>query len=168
MPRSPRIIYWDSCVFLRYVNMMPEHLSLLEQILEDSASDSSPIKIYTSVLSHVEVSFGASEQQNQALDPETERLIGNLWSDPGAVVSVEYHTDIGQIATGLMRDAVTRGWSLKPFDAIHFATAQWLSSVGLTVEEFHTYDGRLLRYAPIIGFPIVEPRIENPRMFSLQ
>ena len=168
MPSSPRIIYWDSCVFLYYVNMIPEHLYLFEQILEDSASDSSPIKIYTSALSHVEVSFGASEQQNQALDPETERLIGNLWSDPGAIVSVEYHTSIGRLATGLMRDAITRGWSLKPLDAIHLATVQWLSSVGLAIEEFHTYDGRLLRYDSIIGFPIVEPRIENPRMFSLQ
>ena len=164
MPSSPRIIYWDSCVFLYYVNMIPEHMPLLEQVLEDSASDSSPVKIYTSVLSHVEVSFGASEQQNQVLNAETERLIGNLWSDPGAVVSVEYHTDIGQIATGLMRDAVTRGWSLKPLDAIHLATAQWLSSVGMTVEEFHTYDRRLFKYASIVGFPIVEPRIENPRM----
>ena len=148
--------------------MMPEYASLLEQILEDSASDSNPLKIYTSALTHVEVSFAASEQQNQALDLETERLIGNLWSDPGAVVSVEYHADIGQLATGLMRDAVTDGQSLKPLDAVHLATAQWLSSVGLRVEEFHTYDRKLLRYAPIVGFPIVEPRIENPRMFSLQ
>ena len=164
MPDAPRIIYWDSCVFLNYVNMIPEHESLLEQILENSASDNSPIKIYTSVLAHVEVSFAASEQQNQALDPETERLIGNLWSDPEAIVSVEYHADIGQLATGLMRDAVTRGWSLKPLDAIHLATAQWLSSVGLTVEEFHTYDRGLFRYDSIVGFPILEPRIENPRM----
>ncbi len=155
-------------MFLYYVNMIPEYLSLLEQILEDSTNDSSPIKIYTSALSHVEVSFAASEQQNQALDPEVEQLIGNLWSDPGAVVSVEYHTDVDQIATGLMRDAITRGWSLKPLDAVHLATAQWLSSVGLIVEEFHTYDRKLLRYSPIVEFPIVEPRIENPRMFSLQ
>lgn len=164
MPDAPRIIYWDSCVFLYYVNMIPEHLSLLEQILEDSASDSSPIKIYTSVLSHVEVSFAASEQHNQVLDPEIERLISNLWSDPEAVVSVEHHTDIGQLATGLMRDAVTEGRSLKPLDAVHLATAQWLSSVGLTVEEFHTYDQRLFNYSSVVGFPIVEPRIENPRM----
>lgn len=164
MPDALKIIYWDSCVFLYYVNMMPDYVSLLEQILEDSASDSSPIKIYTSVLSHVEVSFGASEQQSQVLNPDTERLIGNLWSDPGAAVSVEYHTDIGQIATGLMRDAVPRGWSLKPLDAMHLATAQWLSSVGMTVEEFHTYDRNLFRHASIVGFPIVEPRIENPRM----
>ena len=164
MPDAPRIIYWDSCVFLYYVNMIPEHLSLLEQILEDSASDSSSIKIYTSVLSHVEVSFAASEQQNQALDPKIERLISNLWSDPEAVVSVEHHTDIGQLATGLMRDAVTEGQSLKPLDAIHLATARWLSSIGLTVEEFHTYDLRLFNYSSVVGFPIVEPRIENPRM----
>lgn len=164
MPDAPRIIYWDSCVFLYYVNMIPEHLPLLEQILEDSASDGSPIKIYTSVLSHVEVSFAASEQQNQVLDPETERLISNLWSDPKAVVSVEHHTGIGRLATGLMRDAITEGRSLKPLDAVHLATAQWLSSVGLTVEEFHTYDQRLFNYSSVVGFPIAEPRIENPRM----
>lgn len=164
MADTPKIIYWDSCVFLYYVNMNPEHISLLEQILEDSASENSPIKIYTSELTHVEVSFSASEQMNEALDPETERLISNLWSDPEAIVSVEYHTDVGQIATNLIRDAVTRGQSLKPYDAVHLATAQWMSSVGLTVEEFHTYDQGLFRYTPIVGFPIVEPRLENPRM----
>ena len=164
MADAPRIIYWDSCVFLYYVNMIPEYASLLEQILESSVSDSSPVKVYTSDLTHVEVSFSASEQMSKVLDPETENLISNLWSDSKAVVSVEYHTKIGQIAISLMRDAVTRGQSLKPYDAVHLATAQWLSSVGLTVEEFHTYDQGLFRYAYIVGFPIVEPRIENPRM----
>ena len=63
-----------------------------------------------------------------------------------------------------MRDAITKGWSLKPLDAIHLATAQWLSSVGVTVDEVHTYDNSLVKYGPIVGFSIMEPYAPQPRM----
>ena len=64
-----------------------------------------------------------------------------------------------------MRLAVTRGWSLKPLDAIHLATAQWLSSLGIEIDEFHTYDTHaLFKYVPIVDFNVCEPHTLQPRM----
>ena len=105
-------------------------MPVLDVLLESSRSGGA-VKLYTSMLTQVEVSFAASEQQKRILDPQVEQRITSLWSDPEAVVSVEYHEGIGQVAKGLIRDAITKGWGLKPLDAIHLATAQWLSSVGL-------------------------------------
>ncbi|MGH7557372.1 MAG: hypothetical protein ACREMD_06285 [Gemmatimonadota bacterium] len=51
-----------------------------------------------------------------------------------------------------MREALPRGWSLKPMDAIHLATA---GVVG--VQALHTYDGSLGKYDAITGFPIGPP-----------
>ena len=93
-----------------------------------------------------------------------EEQISSLWSDPNVVVSVEYHDGIGQFARQLMRHAVTRGWRLKPLDAIHLATVQWLSSVGIEIDEFHTYDAGIFKYAPIVDFSICEPHTLQPRM----
>ena len=156
--------YWDSNAFLSYINDVPARMPTLDALLDSSASGSDETKIYTSAISQVEVAFAASEQQQQALDPQVEQKISNLWSDPGAIVVVEYHDGIGQQARALMREAITRGWSLKPLDAIHLATAQWLVSVGFAVDEFHTYDRRLDKYGPIVGFRICEPYTAKPRM----
>ena len=156
------IIYWDSCVLLSYVNEYPERIPTLEALLERSARGE--VELYTSEISRVEVAFGASEQKRRRLDPESEQRIDSLWADPNVIVTVEYHRAIGQIARELMREAITRGWSLKPLDAIHLATAQWLLDVGVEVGEFHTYDRRLSRYAPIVGFDIREPQTPQPRM----
>ncbi len=130
----------------------------------DSAGESGGIRLYTSALSKVEVSFSVTEQKKQALDTETEGRIESLWSDPDALITVEYHDGIGQNARGLIRTAITRGWSLKPLDAIHLATAQWLSGLGLEVDEFHTYDDRLFRWAPIVGFKILVPYTPQPQL----
>ena len=134
----------------------------LEALLESSASGT--IELYTSTISHVEVAFGASEQQGRRLNPEVEQQIDSLWADPKVVLSVEYHGRIGQIARDLMRAAVIRGWSLKPIDAIHLATAQWLSTLGVGIDEFHTYDARLFKYASIVDFDVREPHTLQPRM----
>ena len=71
MPDTPTIIYWDSSAFLSYVNEHPDRISTLEALLESSANGT--IELYTSTISHVEVAFGASEQQRRRLDPEIER-----------------------------------------------------------------------------------------------
>ncbi len=165
MPDSRRAIYWDSNVFLSYVNEIPDRVPTLEALLADSASDVGSVKLYTSALTHVEVSFAASEQKQRTLDQEIEQRINHLWSDPRALVSVEYHDAIGQSAKSLIRTAITIGWSLKPLDAIHLATAQWLSTAGLALEEFHTYDKDLKKYESIVGLRIIEPYTPQPRMF---
>ena len=98
------------------------------------------------------------------MDEEVEQRIDSLWTDPGAVVLVEFHSRIAQTARILMRYAITQGWSLKPYDAVHMATAQWLSTVGIKVDEFHTYDKSLVKYGSIVGFKITEPYTPQPRM----
>ena len=159
-----KVIYWDSCVFLEYINGVGERMPVLEALLSSSAGDNGAIKIHTSSLSIVEVSFAASERERQALDPEIERRIDNLWADPGAVVPVEYHDIIGREARRLIRDAIPMGWRLRPQDAVHLATAQWLTSVGVEVDEFHTYDKALHKYADIVRFKIIEPYTPQPNL----
>ena len=161
---SPQPVYWDSNTFLSYINELPDRAATLESLLDQSADIYSPIKIYTSALSHVEVAFAASERERQTLDPEQERRIDGLWNDPDAVVSVEIHQDIINIAKSLIRESITRGRSLKPADAIHLATAQWLYDSGVAILEFHTYDQRLMGYSDMVGFEIVEPYTAQPSL----
>ena len=164
MPETPKLIYWDSNAFLSYVNELPDRIPVLDVLLEASSKVGGEVKIHTSTLSHVEVAFGASEQVQRALDPQIERRLNDLWADTEVIVSVEYHAGIGRIARDLVRNAITRGWSLKPLDAIHLATAQWLSSSGLNLEEFHTYDNALMKYGALVDFRICEPHTPQPRM----
>lgn len=164
MPETPKPIYWDSNAFLSYVNGMPRRMPVWDVLLEESGKVVGDVKIHTSTLSHVEVAFGASEQTQQVLDPQVEQRLNDLWAGAEAIISVEYHSAIGQIARSLIRNAVSRGWSLKPLDAIHLSTAQWLLDSGLNLKEFHTYDRGLFKYEPLVGFSICEPRTEQPRM----
>ena len=163
MPDTPARIYWDANVFISYVNAIPDRISVLDALLEESARGA--IIIYTSTLSHVEVAFSESEKDRNALSREIEQKISNLWTDEKSVVSVEYQEMIGGVAKDLIRDAITKGWSLKPLDAIHLASAQWLLDVGVTVDEFHTYDAGLFKYNDIVDCPIIRPHTPQPRMF---
>ena len=139
-------------------------MPVLDVLLEESSKVGGEVKIYTSTLSQVEVAFGASEQTRQVLDPQIEQMINALWADPEAVVPVEYHAGIGRIARSLIRNAVSRGWSLKPLDAIHLSTALWLLDSGLALDEFHTYDNALMKYESLVDFRICEPYTPQPRM----
>ena len=158
-----KFIYWDACNFLSYINEHPDRMPTLDDLLASSANGS--VTIYTSAISQVEVAFAASEQKRGALDPQEEQKIDALWEDPDVVEIIEYHPEIGRRARVLIREGIAKGWVLKPMDAIHLATAQWLVSAGFEVDEFHTYDGRLERFADLVGFRICEPYTPNPRMF---
>ena len=154
-------VYWDANAFLSYINGMPERLPTLDALLESSASGGG-IRIYTSMLSVTEVAFAASEQKRGALDPAMEQKIDGLWEPNGPVTLADFHIGIGRQARDLMRGAITRRWSLKPYDANHLATAQWLSKMGIGVTEFHTYETRLVKYGAMVGFKICEPYILQP------
>ena len=164
MLETPKLIYWDSNVFLSYLNELSDRMPVLDVLFEASSRVGGTVNIHTSALTQVEVAFAASEQAQQVLDPQVEQALNDLWADQEVVVTVEYHTGIGQIAKSLIRDAITRGWSLKPWDAAHLATAQWLSNSGLALEEFHTYDKGLEKFESFVDFTICEPRAEQPRM----
>ena len=164
MAEDRRVIYWDACAFLSYINEYRDRMPVVEALLADSAGDNGAIKIYTSTLSRVEVAFAATEQVRRALDQHVEERIDHLWADPGAVVTVEFHDAIGTQARQLMRDSIARSWSLRPNDAIHLATAQWLRDVGILVDEFHTYDSSLHKYAALVDYRILEPYTSQPNL----
>ena len=162
MPGNYKSVYWDANVFLSYVNAAPGRMPVLSALMEQSAGGE--ITIYTSAFSRVEVAFTDSEQQSRAPNPEIENLLDDLWANRNVVRAIEIVPPITLAARGLMRDAIARGWSLKPPDAIHLATAQWMPRAGFSVDEFHTYDASLFRYADVVGCDIVEPYIDQRRL----
>lgn len=135
-------------------------MSMLDALLEESRGTN--IIIVTSVLSVLsvtEVAYAATEKEQQALDPEVEAAINDLFADREVVRLAEYHELIAREAAHLIRDAMVNGWSLKPIDAIHLATAKRLH-----VAEFHTLDGPLMKYGGPLDFPIHAPRTVRPRL----
>ena len=162
MPGNHKSVYWDANVFLSYVNAAPGRMPVLNALMEQAAAGE--ITIYTSALSRVEVAFTDSEQQARAPNPEIENLLDDLWANRNVVRAIETLPAISLSARGLIRAVLTYGWSLKPPDAIHLATARWLLNEGISVDEFHTYDASLFKYADVAGFDIVEPYVEQPRL----
>lgn len=157
MPTDAACVYWDACVALSYINADSERLPVLEELLAEARRGEA--KIVTSTLSVVEVAFAAEEQRHQAPDSATEAQIDALWT-PGSVITLaEFHFGIASRARTLMRKAMARGWSLKPPDAIHLATALQHSA-----DRFHTYDDGLGKYAELTGLIIVEPQAVQPQL----
>jgi len=151
------IAYADADVFLSYVNDDPDRVPIIEAVLEDAHQG--VLTLYTSELSIVEVAFAASEQQKQALSDESEQRIDGLWMPGSPVKLIEYYRLIGDDARGLIRLAASRGWSLKPIDAIHLATARRMEAT-----EFYGYDGKLAKFTDDVGFKICEPYTTRPRL----
>lgn len=157
MPDTRSRVYWDADVFLSYVNKIPERILILDTLLSQSTDPQTQFRIVTSAYSMVEVAYGAQEQATSRLDPKTEQDIDDLW-DPNTVIVVEFHPAIAIEARTLMRMAVTRGWKLRPGDAIHLASAK-LSGA----EEMHTYSTDLPRFSQDIGIPVAPPYLKDPQ-----
>lgn len=160
MPEQRLLVYWDSCVFLDYVNGAIDKLPTLDALL-DRAGPRGDIEIVTSTLSIAEVAIGRLDQTGRLLDPEVEANIDQLWTDP-IVKQVELYKGIALRARDLVRASRLAGGGLKPADAIHLATAR---QVG--VSDFHTYDTRLFQYSQQMGFPVREPVTDQPRLDGL-
>ena len=143
-------IYWDACVFLDYVNGVPEKVPVLTALL-DRATPGGDIALITSILSITEVAFGRLDQTGTNFDLSVEQEIDSLWTDP-AIKQAEFHQLIAFEARDLMRVSKLAGIRLSGADAIHLATARRFE-----VSEFHTYDTKLFQQAGHVGFPIREP-----------
>lgn len=154
-----RRIYWDSCVFIHYINSDPDKILVLESILSE-ISNNGKDKIITSVLSKVEVCWAASEKNSRALSAEEESRIDKLWEDPSIIEIVDFNDEIAIAARGLLRNSmVLQLDKLKSKDAIHLATAQW---VGAT--EIQVYDSIWSRYQEELGITITEPHVDQLRL----
>jgi predicted nucleic acid-binding protein len=151
----PKQVYWDSCVFLDYIEGDPAKLPVLDALLDEARTGS--LHIYTSVFSVTEVAFAHQEKTGKALDPAIEAEIDKLWADRQVVTLVELFEAIARQARDLMRAGLPQGWNLKGKDAVHLATARYVG-----VSEIHTYEPRWRRYAQTIGIPILEPYIAQP------
>jgi len=157
---EPRFIYWDANVFISYLNNDPNRLTVLEAILEGMESSKND-RIVTSAISKVEVAWVAHERLKRALSTEEEIRIDALWNNPEVVEMVDFSDEIALIARKLMREGMTRGWKLTTNDAIHLASAQWVGAI-----ELQTYDmDDLPRYSELLGLPISEPHIIQPKLF---
>lgn len=159
MPDEPKLVYWDACVFQSYINEDGGRYEKIASVLEDADSDNAEFRLITSFLSIVEVAFGLTEQQGRALDDDVEAKIDKLWLPESPVKTVEIYWHVTTDARKLIRDAMVNGWSLKPADATHLATARQMNAV-----EFHTYDDRLFKYEGMTGLRICEPYTDKPRL----
>lgn len=161
MPNEPSRVYWDSCVFLHYIEGTPEWMPILDSLLEE-ASETKGLIIVTSTVSITEVAYAKIEKDGKALDPEIEAAIDDLWNDRSAVKLVEYNEIIAREARTLIRKAVEMGRTLKPMDAIHLATA-----MNRKVEDFHTTDGPLKNVTWAgLTFPVRDPFTDRPKLFT--
>jgi hypothetical protein len=135
MANAQQLMYWDSCVFLAYMNNEQDHVPTIDAFLEGVAKSNGKKKIVTSILAKVEVAVAVTEKNTNRLSDDVEEKIDALWADSSVLELIELHDGIATEARTLIRRAVSRGWSLKPADAIHLATA-----IQVGVFEFHTYD----------------------------
>lgn len=147
-------IYWDAVCFLAYLNAEADRVQVLEALLEQA--ERGAFTVVTSMLSVTEVAYTASERKGAALSQDDEDAIDALLANRTAVLLLEFNEGIARRARGLMREAVARGWSLRPADAIHLASAQFAQ-----VRAFHTYDRRLFRFGDLLDFPVEQPSGAN-------
>jgi predicted nucleic acid-binding protein len=152
--------YWDSNVFLAYLNAEPGRVNIVTSLWRD-VSNGNRGKVFASVESIVEVATVA-EERNIGIHSGTLAKIDAIWSDPNLQM-VEAPELVMRRARKLIRDAFSQSWTLTPKDAIHIATAMWIDQhTAFSIVEFHTYDKKLMRFAPMAGLTICEPHAAQP------
>ena len=157
MPSRPDLLYWDSCVFLSYINGDVDRLPIIDALLIEAQAGK--VHIVTSVLTIAEVVFAAQEQENNQLAPEVVDQIESILNDRRVVTLVDVTPAVARRARELQRNGKFSGRSIKPMDALHLATAATLSPAPLKI---HTYDSTWPRWADALELPIVEPLTDAP------
>ena len=152
-------IYWDSDVFLSYINNHPARVSTIEAILDSVLNNPNSI-IVTSTISRVEVCWAAVEKLNRTLLQDEVERIDALLGNQSVVELVDFNDEIALIAREYMRKGMENGGKrLRTNDAIHLASSIWVQSI-----EFNTYNLSDYRYfEPFVNFPIREPITDQPK-----
>lgn len=156
MPSKRIFYYWDSCVFLAYLNKEENRAKNIKAVLE-FVSRHKEIEIITSTMAIAEV-VKAKHEVN-SLDPSVEINIKEFWYN-WDVKLADMTPVILASARDLMRDAVTKNiQGLKPPDAIHLATAMWVERNLGILKEIHTYEDRWAsRFSGLLnGLVVCEP-----------
>lgn len=159
-----RYFYWDSNVFLAFINQEPGRFDIIESLWEEITKENGS-RIVTSTVTIVEVAAAAQERDQKQVDAQTEQKIDGMWQDP-TVLLVESPEAVMRIARKLIRDALPEGWRLHPKDAIHLATAMWVDRNAQSITEFHTYDDKLAKFSTMTGLAICKPNIAQPRLLN--
>jgi len=163
MHSSKRVIYWDSNIFLSYINGIPDRLQTIQDVL-DEIVDNDKSFILTSSESIVEVAHASHEKNHSVLDPSAEEAIDAMWNDTSNVRIIENGSHIARMARDLIRDVIPNDWVLKSKDAVHLASALYYDKNVGELSEFHTYDDKLFRYETMIGIRIDYPHVLQHRM----
>lgn len=151
-------IYCDSCIFLAYFKAEPQRINTIEQLFEE-VQTSPDRKLLTSVLTITEVSHVAEEKKQNLLISDWEDDLDEFWADSSLLDFVEFHEPMARKARQLIRQALSNGYTLKPVDAIHLASAKYAG-----VTEYFTYDTRLVKFSASIGLDIREPYVSQFRL----
>ncbi|MBX0329124.1 type II toxin-antitoxin system VapC family toxin [Oscillochloris sp. ZM17-4] len=164
MAIRPDFIYWDTSVFLAYLQKEPVRVDMIEAWFAQIRHNAGRVKIVTSTLTIAEVVFTAEERTRGRLMPDTESRIDTLWADRTLIELVEPHEGIMRQSRALRRAALDQGWTgFRAADAIHLASAQYVQA-----SEVHTYDDKWPRYTVLIGRPIGEPAGVQLRLEQLE
>jgi predicted nucleic acid-binding protein len=157
MPEEQRRIYWDSCVFLEYIDRNSPHLNVLDVIVESAKRGD--ILLITSMIAITEVAIAPRVRSGKPLRADIAVQIDNLWIDDSMIRLIDFHELIARDARELVRWAREQEWHLAAADAIHLASAQ-----RNRVAEIHTYDDKWQKYADRVGCRIVEPYARQPQL----
>lgn len=149
MPVRRPCFYWDSCIFIDYVQRNPDWIGILEDIVEESRNKD--ILIVTSTVTIAEVAFAESERPPGTLDPAKLAALNAMWDDRDIVLTIEFHRGIAEAARDIVRYGRHSGLKLRSIDAIHLATAK-----NFGVAAFHTTDRDLRKWNDIY-FPVHSP-----------
>ncbi|MHB8928855.1 MAG: type II toxin-antitoxin system VapC family toxin [Bacillota bacterium] len=138
--------YWDSNVFIDLIQRNPEHVIILEQIMEEAKADR--IRIVSSACTLAEV---VKPPNGDRLPDVDESILDGLFEND--YISLRA---VDRLVGTKARELV-RYHNLKPVDAIHVATA-----ILEGVNVLHTYDEEhLLKKNGRIGTPPL--KIERPQ-----
>jgi predicted nucleic acid-binding protein len=167
MASKPKIIYWDSCVFISAIQETPGRYEILQKILR--AAQTGEIVILTSALAIAEVARCYSKN-----DPAHKvKSFAELTNDLNKIKAFfdNDYISVYQVDRAIANEAadISLKYPLFPQDAIHIATAILRPCLHL-----QTYDGenkgrrgKLLSYDNKIGSPpkkIIIPQWPLPGM----
>lgn len=158
-------VYWDTNLFIHFMNDHPVHAPVIEGIWDEVRQKGG--KVVTSQVAKVELVLIGGESGKE-LDESAEKQLDAFWDSPNLLIA-DLTDWVLKRARRLIREAKQAGFKgLKPLDAIHLATAQWVNDFSPNkIAAFYTYDEPLWQFGPLIGIPTVEPTVLEPKMTGL-
>jgi predicted nucleic acid-binding protein len=148
--------YIDTDVFLSYLDEHPTRVDAIQMLLDQALEKR--YQLYTSVATIAEVAFAATEKTGQALDPKVEEVMDELWSLASPITVVELFPEIAIRARTLVRDGMVTNRRIKPFDAIHLATAAHLKVDALITYNLADFD----RWGADLAMRVEQPSVQQP------